>query len=103
MTSTIPPEFTQFVEQEVASGRYRSAEELVSEGLRLIQERERRRNGLREKVKIGLDQLDRGEGTELDEESLGSFLDEIEDEVRREMAAAKNPTHSRAAPRMCTG
>lgn len=90
MTSTIPPEFRQFVEQELASGRYRSADELVSEGLRLVQERERRRNELREKIRIGLDQLDRGEGIELDDESLGSFLDEIETEVRREMAAAEN-------------
>lgn len=90
MTSTIPPEFRQFVEQELASGRYRSADELVSEGLRLVRERERRRKELREKVRIGLDQLDRGEGIELDDESLGPFLDEIEAEVRREMAAAKN-------------
>ncbi len=76
MTSTIPPEFRQFVEQELASGRYRSAEELISEGLKLVQERDRRRQAIREQVKIGLDQLDRGEGIELDDESLGPFLDE---------------------------
>ena len=35
---------------------------------------------------LGLEQLDRGECVELDDESLGKFFDEIEDEVNRELS-----------------
>jgi len=86
MASTVPPEFSQFIEQEIASGKFQSAEQVISEGLRLLRERERRRGELRQKVQLGLEQLDRGECVELDDESLGKFLDEIEDEVNRELA-----------------
>lgn len=40
---------------------------------------------LRQNLQLGLEQLDRGECVELDDESLGTFLDQIEDEVNREL------------------
>lgn len=56
----------QFVQEEVASGRYDSAQEVVREGLRLLHEQEildqQRRERLNEQIQEGLDQLDRGEG-----------------------------------------
>ncbi len=36
MTVVIPPEFQQFVWQEVAGGKYRSEEEVLSASLRLL-------------------------------------------------------------------
>jgi hypothetical protein len=43
---------------------------------------------LRRELRIGRDQLDRGEGIELDsDEALATFLDEIEAEVNAESAA----------------
>ena len=76
MSSAIPPEFRQFVQQELASGRFQSTEEVVGEGLRLL--RERRRQELQERLQVGIDQLDRGEGIELDDAELAGFLDDIE-------------------------
>ena len=41
-------QFNDFIEQQVGSGRYGSASEVVRAGLRLLQDRERRLDALRE-------------------------------------------------------
>jgi len=56
----------QFVRQELDRGRYDSAQELIREALRLLQERalveNERRLRLNEQIEEGLAQLERGEG-----------------------------------------
>ncbi|MCP3960282.1 MAG: type II toxin-antitoxin system ParD family antitoxin [bacterium] len=56
----------RFVRREVTSGRYESAQEVIRDSLRLLQEREvleeRRRERLGEQIEVGLAQLNRGEG-----------------------------------------
>jgi len=61
----IPDELADYVEREVASGKYRSDGEVVAEGLRLLQERERRRDALLADLQVGIDQLDHGEYVEV--------------------------------------
>jgi antitoxin ParD1/3/4 len=86
MSEAIPAEFQQFVQQEVASGRYRSAEEVVADGLRLL--REQKLYDLRKDIAAGLAQLDRGEGIELeDEQSVRAFFDDIKLRGRQRLAA----------------
>ena len=68
MATIIPPELERFVEREVTSGKFRSREEVISEGLRLLQERERKLEALRSDIQSGLDQLERGEGTVIHDE-----------------------------------
>ena len=76
MPEAVPPELQRFVEQELASGRYQSAEEVVAEGLRLL--RERKLYELRQDIDAGVAQLDRGEGIKLeDEEAIQRFFDDI--------------------------
>lgn len=70
MSTSLPQDLQQFVQQEVASGRYRSEEDLLCAGLRLLRERERRLQALREDIEPALGQLDRGEGKPLDAESI---------------------------------
>jgi len=68
MDVSLPPELEKFVSAEVASGRYRSASEVVQEALRLLEERdEARTHQLAEfNVEVGrrLAALDRGETIE---------------------------------------
>jgi antitoxin ParD1/3/4 len=70
MSILLPHDLRQFVEQEIASGKYRSEEDLVCEGLRLLRERERRLQALREEIGPALEQLDRGEGKPLNAEEI---------------------------------
>jgi len=86
MPEIIPVEFQQFVQQEVASGRYHSVEEVIVDGLRLL--RERKLYELRKDIDAGLAQLDRGEGIELEsEQALQDFFDDIKARGRQRLEA----------------
>ncbi len=67
MNVSLTPELERLVSEKVASGLYTSASEVVREGLRLLQERDRRLalelDALRRDLEVGEGQLDRGEGT----------------------------------------
>lgn len=65
MNVSLTPELEAFVREKVDSGRYTSSSEVVREALRLLEREERwraeRLAELRREIKIGIDQLDRGE------------------------------------------
>jgi antitoxin ParD1/3/4 len=66
MNVSLTPELQKFVGRKVKSGRYRSASDVIREGLKLLEDKERLHDEclteVRRKIQIGLDQLDRGEG-----------------------------------------
>ena len=70
MNVSLTPELERWVSERVG-GRYKSASEVVREGLRLLQEREEehraRLEALRRDIQVGLDELDRGEGVDGEE------------------------------------
>jgi len=66
---SFPPDLEEFVQQALASGRYRSADEVVYDALRLLREREMRLEELRRDIQVGWDQVDRGEVILLDDEA----------------------------------
>ena len=74
MDVPIPPALEQFVHNVISTGRFGDAAEVVAEGLRLLERRER----LRHQVAAGVEQLDRGEYTEYDEGSFEQFARDIE-------------------------
>ena len=62
MDIQIPEDQQSIIEGLVASGRFSSAQEAISEGIRLLVSNER----LRQEIQIGIDQADRGEVYEHD-------------------------------------
>ena len=85
---SFPPELQQFVEQELASGRYQSVDDVICEGLRLL--REQRLYELREEIDAGLQPLERHEGINLeDERSLRDFFDDIKQRGRKRVEAGE--------------
>jgi antitoxin ParD1/3/4 len=89
LSVTIPAEFEQFVKGQVASGAYDSTEDMLSDALKLLRQRDL--ESLRREVQVGIDELDRGEGIAIaDEQALKVFFDGIEDEGRKELEAERD-------------
>jgi antitoxin ParD1/3/4 len=86
MNISLTPELVQFVQDLVQTGMYHSSSEVIRDGLRLLREREQLRHirieELRKELAIGLEQLERGEYTVLNENTLA----EIKAEGRRRLA-----------------
>ncbi|MDP6353488.1 MAG: type II toxin-antitoxin system ParD family antitoxin [Planctomycetota bacterium] len=74
MTITVPPKLEEIIQQELASGKYDSEDQVIAEALRLLQQRECKLNALKEDIQIGIKQLDNGEGGPLD---MASIKEEI--------------------------
>jgi antitoxin ParD1/3/4 len=86
MPDTIPPELKQFVEQELASGKYHSLDEVIADGLRLL--RERKLHELRREIDVGLGELERGEGIKVEgDEGLFAFFEDIKSRGQQRLEA----------------
>ena len=65
MNISLTTELEQFIQSQVASGKYNSNEEVILAGIKLLEERERIYKGrfeeLQREIAIGVEQLERGE------------------------------------------
>jgi antitoxin ParD1/3/4 len=68
MSHAFQGELARLVEQQLATGKYATEDELLIEAVRLLGDRDRRLAELREKLAPALARLDRGEGKPLDVE-----------------------------------
>ena len=89
--------YEQFVVDQVASGRFKNASEVVRAGLRLLEqhsrEDEEKLTLLRSLATEGFDGLDQGQGTIVDgERQLRKYIGQI---GRRAAGKAKSATRSR--------
>lgn len=83
----LPPRLEAQIDQLVADGHFASAESVIVEALRLLQERESRRAQLRAKIQVGLDQLDRGEGVAV----TPALWEEIDREAEAALRRGEQP------------
>jgi antitoxin ParD1/3/4 len=89
MTIAIPSDLDLFVQQQLASGEYRSQEEVVVAGLQVLRELKDRQADFRRDVQVGVEELDRGEGIKLAAEELRAFFDDIQTRGRQRYEASK--------------
>jgi antitoxin ParD1/3/4 len=86
MNVSLSRQLQGFIEKKVRTGRYQTASEVVREGLRLIEDRDTQRalqlRRLREDIKVGLDQVDKGQVAPLD-------VKKIKAEGRKRFAARR--------------
>lgn len=65
MNISLTTELEQFIQSQVASGKYASSEEVILAGIRLLEERERIYKGrfeeLQREIMIGIEASERGE------------------------------------------
>ncbi|MBE9105299.1 type II toxin-antitoxin system ParD family antitoxin [Nostoc cf. edaphicum LEGE 07299] len=60
----IKPELEQFIQAQLASGRFTNADNVINEALKLLQEREQRLEELRQKIAVGTEQIAKGQVTD---------------------------------------
>ena len=86
MQIVLSSEVEQLLRNELATGRYRSENEVLLEAVQLLSARDRRLEELRGQVQIGRDQIDRGEYTEFDEAGMQQFFKGLQERGRRRYA-----------------
>lgn len=74
MQITITPAFDRLVQDKIATGLYRDADEVVQDALRQMKERDAGLAWLGSQAAVGFDQLDQGEFVELTREELLAHL-----------------------------
>jgi antitoxin ParD1/3/4 len=60
----IKPELEQFIQAQLASGRFTNADDVITEAFKLLQEREQRLEELRQKISVGTEQIAKGQITD---------------------------------------
>lgn len=80
MNMTLTPELEELVQSKIETGQYASADEVLREALRLLEERDRmrakRKDAVRSRIRLGVEALDRGEyadGEEFFEELMADL------------------------------
>ena len=81
MNVSVPSCLQEFIEHKVATGEFQSADEVVCEGLKLLQKQEEWKSELRTKIEERWEQVQRGEAVSA-EESLRRLRDLSEAERR---------------------
>ena len=91
MKVSLTTELEKFVQDKVASGLYYSASEVIREGLRLLKEqdalKEYRLHELRQEIKKGIEQIERGDYTEYDRDSLKDLAQQIKSKGHKRKVA----------------
>lgn len=64
MNIVLKPEYEEFIQAQIQSGKYGSVEELIGEAISLLKKRERHIEELREQIALGTAQIAKGQVTD---------------------------------------
>jgi antitoxin ParD1/3/4 len=85
MSLTFQPETERQIEAQMKTSGYSSPDELIKAALELLKREEQGRtrdlDDLRKMIAVGVDQLDRGEGTD-GEQTFDDLLADLDDDAR---------------------
>jgi putative addiction module CopG family antidote len=88
---SLPPELERFVEEQVASGTYRSEQDLFVSAVRVLRDVQARQAIFHEDVRTGMEQLDRGEFNEYDEAGLRRRFDKLNERAQDRLNQTGRP------------
>jgi len=86
-SSSFPQDIGQFIDQQLAMGKYHSEQELMTEAVRVLREVQVRQQQFADDIRLGMEQLERGEFKEYDEQGLRNRFEVLKDRARRRIAA----------------
>jgi len=90
MLNSFPPDLAAFVQSEVALGKYPTEDAVVEAAVRLLKEQEAHTEFLRREIQLGLDEIERGELTTYDQDTLPELIDEIKRQGRKRLEAEQS-------------
>ncbi len=64
MNIQLKSEHEQFIQAQMANGRFTNADDVINEAFKLLEERERRLEELRQKIAVGTEQIAQGRVTD---------------------------------------
>lgn len=89
VTTPLPADLSQFVESEVAAGRYSSPDEVVHTALRLLKEQLEEWRRLKADIDAGFEEIERGEGIHISDEATRKALIEAIKQEGQQLLAAR--------------
>lgn len=89
-----PEERNDILKRKVESGLYRSEDDVIDSALRLLDERDVYLEELKEKVHLGIKQIESGDYVEYTAETLHELFDEIEAKGLRRLEARRKRAES---------
>jgi Arc/MetJ-type ribon-helix-helix transcriptional regulator len=90
ISQPLPPELGQFVEQQLALGKYQSEQELVVDAVRVLREVEIQQFQFHNDVRLGIEQLERGQVNEYSLDQLCMRFEQLKMRVRRRCSDGKD-------------
>lgn len=87
---SLPPDLNEFVRLEIESGRFGSEQDVVTEGIRLLKARQRKREQLQNDIAAAVKQIENGEYVEYDDDSLRDFFEELKQDARNACVEAES-------------
>ncbi len=95
MDVSLTPELEKVVKERVSSGMYRTADEVVREGLRLLIERDRQAEALRRDIRVGFDAVGRGEYADYDATTIHKLADRVKSRGGKRLTAERAKSSAR--------
>ena len=90
MIITLPIEIEKIVAEKVSSGAYQSADEVISESVRLLEAKEKGTEALRREIMRGFEDIQKGHfSTVSTDEELEAFSDDIIRQAKQRRDASK--------------